>query len=400
MKLSKKSTSCLAVLALCLILAVVAAGHDGQEVSSNKQQEGITAGITNVVGPSGEFETAQVKALDRDVVGSQGETLANQENEEAQIDATLQEATATQQVDSQWEDRLMVNVKDSLNVRSKPSEDSKIVGKMFPGSAAKILKMEGDWVKIKSGNVKGYVKAEYCVFGEDAEKLAKKQGCYYAIAQSDGLRVRGAASTDSKIYTVVDKGSRFKLSRKESKSSDWVAIQYQGKRAFVSAEYVETSLVLGKALTIKEYQKQLAEEEAEKQAAKEAAAANSSSITTTQQESVAADVDDVTLLAALIQCEAGSQNYEGQLAVGAVVCNRIRSSRYPNTLRGVIYQSGQFGPAHNGALASRLGRSISSSCVRAAQEALAGADNVDGALHFQSTRSGKSGIVIGGHVFY
>ena len=399
MKLSKKSVSCFAVMILCLVMTIVALGNDKQEVTGNKIEDSTTAGVTNVVGPSGEFETADVKALDRDVVASQGETVAKEENEDAQIDAAIQEAGATQQVDSEWEDRLMVDVKDCLNVRSKASEDSKIVGKMLPGSAAKVLKQDGDWVKIKSGNVKGYVKAEYCVFGEDAEKLAKKQGCYYAIAQSDGLRVRSKASTDSKIYTVVDKGSRFKLAKKESKSSDWVAISYHGKRAFVSSDYVEVSLVLGKALTVKEYNKQLAEEEAEKQAAKEAAASNGST-TTTQQESVAADVDDVTLLAALIQCEAGSQNYEGQLAVGAVVCNRIRSSRYPNTLRGVIYQSGQFGPAHNGALSRRLGRSISSSCVRAAQEALGGADNVNGALHFQSTRSGKEGIVIGGHVFY
>lgn len=396
MKLSKKSISCIAVAALCIVLTIVAFNSDRQEIARH-MQGGITAGITNVVIPSGEYDMAQVKALDKEVVGAQKDTS---EDEEAQIDETIQKATATQQVDSKWEDRLMVNVDTSLNVRSKASEDSKIVGKMFPGSAANILKRDGDWVKIKSGNVKGYVKAEYCEFGEDAQKLAKKQGCYYAIAQSDGLRVRSKASTDSKIYTVVDKGSRFKLAKKESKSDDWVAISYKGERAFVSSEYVKTSLVLGKALTIKEYNEQLAEEEAEKQAAKEAAAARTSSVSTTQQASVAADVDDVTLLAALIQCEAGSQSYEGKLAVGAVVCNRIRSSRYPNTLRGVIYQSGQFGPAHNGALASRLGRSISSSCVRAAQEALGGADNVDGALHFQSTRTGRSGIVIGGHVFY
>ncbi|MGN0170946.1 MAG: SH3 domain-containing protein [Lachnospiraceae bacterium] len=396
MKLSKKSISCIAVAALCIVLTVVAFNSDRQEIARHVQG-GITAGITNAVIPSGEYDMAQVKALDKEVVGAQKDTS---EDEEAQIDETIQKATATQQVDSKWEDRLMVNVDTSLNVRSKASEDSKIVGKMFPGSAANILKRDGDWVKIKSGNVKGYVKAEYCEFGEEAQKLAKKQGCYYAIAQSDGLRVRSKASTDSKIYTVVDKGSRFKLAKKESKSDDWVAISYKGERAFVSSEYVKTSLVLGKALTIKEYNEQLAEEEAEKQAAKEAAAARTSSVSTTQQASVAADVDDVTLLAALIQCEAGSQSYEGKLAVGAVVCNRIRSSRYPNTLRGVIYQSGQFGPAHNGALASRLGRSISSSCVRAAQEALGGADNVDGALHFQSTRTGRSGIVIGGHVFY
>lgn len=70
-----------------------------------------------------------------------------------------------------------------------------------------------------------------------------------------------------------------------------------------------------------------------------------SSAGTVQNSAVAASVDDVTLLAALIQCEAGNECYEGQLAVGAVVMNRVRSGRYAGSIYGVIYQAGQFPPA-------------------------------------------------------
>jgi spore germination cell wall hydrolase CwlJ-like protein len=105
------------------------------------------------------------------------------------------------------------------------------------------------------------------------------------------------------------------------------------------------------------------------------------------------------LLAALIQCEAGNQPYEGKLAVGAVVMNRVRSGGYPNTISGVIYASGQFTPAGNGKVAKRLEAGIQESCIQAAREAIAGASNVGGATHFR--RAGNhDGLVIGNHVFW
>ena len=80
--------------------------------------------------------------------------------------------------------------------------------------------------------------------------------------------------------------------------------------------------------------------------------------------------------------------------------NRVRSGRYPSSISAVIYQGGQFTPAYSGALARALARGISSSCRQAAQEALAGVDNVKGAMYFKKASSGKSGLVIGAHVFY
>ena len=116
-------------------------------------------------------------------------------------------------------------------------------------------------------------------------------------------------------------------------------------------------------------------------------------------QAVITDADDLRLLAALIYCEAGSESYQGQLAVGAVVMNRVRSGAYPNTISGVIYASGQFTPAMNGKVARIYNTDIAPSCYTAAQEAMAGVSNVGGATHFR--RAGNhEGILIDNQVFW
>lgn len=129
---------------------------------------------------------------------------------------------------------------------------------------------------------------------------------------------------------------------------------------------------------------------AEEQAAAEARAAEA------QAASVAASEQE--LLAALIYCEAGNQPYEGQVAVGAVVMNRVRSGSYPNTITEVIYQSGQFGPAMTGWLDSVLASGCYSDTARqAAADAIAGSNPVGDCLYFGN---GNWGIKIGDHYFH
>lgn len=110
--------------------------------------------------------------------------------------------------------------------------------------------------------------------------------------------------------------------------------------------------------------------------------------------------DDVTLLAALIECEAGSSNYEGMLAVGSVVVNRMKHYKFPNTLYGVVYHTGQFPPAHDGKVDRILKRGVKSSCVQAATDALNGKNNIGSCLYFRAASSGRPGIIKGGNVFF
>jgi len=110
---------------------------------------------------------------------------------------------------------------------------------------------------------------------------------------------------------------------------------------------------------------------------------------------------DRYLLANIIFCEAGAEPYDGKVAVGAVVINRVRSEVFPNTVVGVIYQSHQFTPVSTGRLALALAENrATEDCYRAADEAMKGYTNVGNCVYFRTPIPGLSGINIGGHVFY
>ena len=120
------------------------------------------------------------------------------------------------------------------------------------------------------------------------------------------------------------------------------------------------------------------------------------------------NISDVTfeegdryLLANIIYCEAGGEPYEGQVAVGAVVINRLLSSRFPDTVTGVIYAPYQFSPVASGRLAQALANNkATDSCYRAADEAMSGFSNVGSCVFFRTPIEGLTGIQIGGHIFY
>lgn len=297
---------------------------------------------------------------------------------------------------SEWDSKLMPNVEESLNIRAEASAEAELAGKLYKGAVADVVERGEEWTKISSGNVEGYVKNEFCVFGQEAEAMAHEQGTVYATALTGGLRVRqqADASEEVKVCAVLDEGEKVKVNVGAEAPEGWVAVLYSDEAAYVSAEYVSVELELGKAISIEEELAAIRKAEEE-----EAARRASQQPSRTQREAVEASYDDLTLLGALIQCEAGGESYEGQVAVGAVVMNRLRNG-WADSIAGVIYQSGQFGPASSGKLARRLASGVNGSCMQAAQEALNGVDNVGGALFFRSTSCGRSGIVIGTHVFW
>lgn len=294
--------------------------------------------------------------------------------------------------EKEWQDKVMADVEDFLCIREKGDADAAILGKLYPTSVATVVKEGKTWTKIKSGSVKGYVKNEYLLFGSEAYENAKKVCKKYAYVQTDGLRVRSEADEDAKVLAVADKGDKLEYNKKAEKADGWVAVTVSAGNGYVSADYVKVKLGTTEAVSIEEELKAQKEKEAK------AAKANASSVAT-KNAPTSASVDDATLLAAIIQCEAGSEPYEGKVAVGAVVLNRMRSGRWPNSISGVIYQRGQFGPVSNGSLSRALSGSISSSCKNAAAEALAGSDPTGGKMFFHRA-NGRNGLIIGNHVFY
>lgn len=110
---------------------------------------------------------------------------------------------------------------------------------------------------------------------------------------------------------------------------------------------------------------------------------------------------DRKLLANIIYCEAGAEPYAGQVAVGAVVINRVLSTVFPDTVVGVIYQNRQFSPVASGRLALALAEDrATDSCYQAADEAMRGQTNVGNCVFFRTPIEGLTGIQIGGHIFY
>lgn len=148
-------------------------------------------------------------------------------------------------------------------------------------------------------------------------------------------------------------------------------------------------------------QQAAAEQAAAQQAAAEQAAVQQAAEQQTavqQTAAYSASASDQTLLAAIIFCEAGNQPYEGQVAVGAVIMNRVRSAVYPNSIAEVIYQPGQFGPAMTGWLDSILASGgYTDTAMQAAADALAGSNPIGDCLYFGC---GNFGIQIGDHFFH
>lgn len=147
-----------------------------------------------------------------------------------------------------------------------------------------------------------------------------------------------------------------------------------------------------------EYEKQLEIKKAKEDAARLAAIKKEEKEDTSGVVYVPAD-SDAYLLGAIIECESGGEPYDGKLAVGSVIINRVKSSYFPNTISGVIYQSGQFSPAASGRLAYCLEKGVDGTCLQAAQEVLNGNITIS-SLYFRANNGIISGTVIGNHVFY
>ena len=292
----------------------------------------------------------------------------------APVKAETKEETILNKTD--WSTMAAANVEGYANIRSEANADSEIVGVLMPGYAVTVTEKGDEWSRISSNGVEGYIKNEYLVFGEEAKAHYRNMCGIIGVVQADSLRVREAASTDSAQVGTLTQNGEVSVFGEEA---DWYQIQYSGSSVYVHADYVTLSEELKGAVSMEEYQ------------ASQTVSAGSSSV-------ISADSNDVAMLAALIECEAGGESYTGMVAVGAVVVNRVNSGSFPNSISGVIYQSGQFTPVATGTFQSVLARGARSDCYAAAQAALAGESPVGGCLYFNSGYG--SGIQIGYQHFY
>lgn len=308
---------------------------------------------------------------------------------------------------------VMANVDEAVNVRDSASEDGKLIGKFYKECAGTVLEKGNGWTKVKTGELTGWIKNDFLLFGDDAAALADKVVEKTATSTADCLRVRKEADPDGTVLDLLAKGDQITVLDEQG---DWVKVEFSdGEVGYVSSEYVKVADTIGTGETIesinakeealkKEKEEALAASKKEKDKDKDSANAKASSENKepekTTTNAVAANCSDQVLLAALIQAEAGTQPYEGQVGVGNVVVNRLVSGRYGNSLYSVIYAKGQFGPAGSGLVAKYVAQGPKASCMQAAADALAGVNYVGTATHFRNINSGYTGIVIGAHVFW
>lgn len=289
--------------------------------------------------------------------------------------------------EDKWDGMVMAKVDSSVSVRADATTEAAVIGKMFKGDAGEIVEQGEGWTMIQSGDVTGWVSDEYLAFGQEAEERAEADVPKVATVTAQTLKVRDAASTEAPVIDLIGKGETIEVGEEQD---GWLEIIYSdGDINYISAEYVEVNYDYGEAKTIEEVRK----EEAERKAAEE------KEKRTANLGAIAASSDDLTLLAALIQAEAGNQPYEGQVGVGAVVMNRVRSGAYPNSIQAVISAPGQFGPVASGRVSAILAAGPKASCMQAAQAALNGETTVGTLTHFRRA-GGIDGLVIGNHVFY
>lgn len=313
MKLSKRVIESTVVAGMLMVVtAVTAVSSSVEEKSSEIQVEynGI-AGITSelaAIQANTELdlkpEAVSVEKTSAVMVGKSG---GKNEKSEKVTDETAKEPELTPE-EQEWSGKLMANVEGALNVRMQPDENAELVGKLHRGDRADIVEQLDGWTHVVSGNVDGYVKTEYCITGVDALNFAKEECGMKATVLTTGLRVRQNPSEDAEVYAQTAEGDKLDVNTDAESVEGWVTVNYNGNTAYVKAEYVTVSIGYGTGITIEEEQ-EILRKAAEEEAAKKAAQQRKTAVS--QNASVAASADDVTLLGALIQCEAGSECYEG-----------------------------------------------------------------------------------------
>ena len=187
--------------------------------------------------------------------------------------------------ESEYADLALANVTHYVNVRTEPNTSSTIVGKIYHGAVAQILETmdgeDGEWFRIVSGNVEGYIKSEFFLYGAAAEDAIEDYVTRYAVVEVDRLNVRKEADIESGRIGYVDRGEKVEILEN---LGDWMKVQYtESKTGYVAAQYVTVKEEFVYAKTLEEEAAELAAKRAleERQSVPETAAAENTTVVVT-----------------------------------------------------------------------------------------------------------------------
>ena len=404
MRFKSRKASVAVVMLLLMVVQIVFAG-----IGSSKTRTTVVAGNSE---PAQEQKLAASDTTDAAAVTEESTApITEEEVVSADLNVVYRSTlTSTAVVDefessidnSDYSNKIISYTNERLCMYAEPEYTSDVVGVMYSGTEADIVKRGSEWTEVTSGGVTGYIKNTDVLFGEEAQKIAETIGDKEAVAKSDGLVVYSEASASSSQVAELSKGESVGA---YEECDGYVMISHEGGYGYVKADGVSISYGLDSAISIEEEKKRQAEEAAaaakkaaEEAAAKAAAAAKEkyASVSTTARSSYSASADEIHLLAAIVYWESGWEPANGQLAVANVVLNRVLSSRFSqNTIASVIYAPGQFsGVAENGAPSARFQAVLNMSneqlnqrgCYDAAVTALSGQNNIGDLLFFINVR--------------
>lgn len=307
--------------------------------------------------------------------------------------------------DSAFAKMAIAKVSSYANIYNKASKDGTVLGKIYNGAFATIVSVSGNWTQIKSGTVTGYIESKNLITGDEVKSTYKNYITYMAESRVDNLNIRKEKSTSSDKIATINQGTRLEVI--DQSDSEWVQVSFINQKGYISKQYVTIELSYKYAISVKE------EGELQKAAASAKLTQAATSLTTTYGSKTTINAADMRLLVCLVFCESGSEPYAGKLAVANVVLNRYHSSKYPNTIKGVIYQSGQFSPTWNGMLNKRLALYDSGGftaknhleCIQAVKDALDGKNNIGSRLYFngynyEKNRGHQNAVRISNHLFW
>ena len=318
----------------------------------------------------------------------------------------------------------VIDAKDMLDIHAEANTASAVIGQVMEDGHVAILAKYNDWVQIQAGEIAGWVPAENLVETEisneeavaaNEQVIAERTGAtasedeFFAEeeVQQDETAALQAEASEAAQNEIEEEQTAEEAARLEAEAQAKAAAEEAARlEAEAQAKAAEEAARIEAEAQAKAAAEEAARIEAEAQAkaaeeaARLAAEAQQAALAAQAAQTAAISAEELKLLANIIYCEAGSESYVGKVAVGNVIMNRVKSASQPNTITEVVYAKGQFSPVRNGSLQRALSSDkADAACYQAAIEALAGAQPVGGKLFFRRN-NGRSGQVIGHHVFY
>ena len=233
----KIATCCLAGTLLTTVPAYnVMAAPASAIVESELNTSSTSAGVSKTV--IGYLERNLASRMQEAATQDAGKDKAA-DTKDSGVVKTADKSKTNKKDKTNYANMAVAQVNDYVNIRKKPDENAQLLGKLYSDSVAEVIRKKGDWYKIRSGSVTGYVKGDYIVIGD--EDLVKSVGVQIAKVNTTTLKVRSKASKKSEVLTLVPDGEELTVASMKAYKDGWVKVAVEGGKGFVSTDYVDIS---------------------------------------------------------------------------------------------------------------------------------------------------------------